>query len=62
MSGFLKTLAAPARRALEREGLTTVTALSTRREADILALHGIGPSSLPALRAALHTKGLDFKR
>jgi DNA-directed RNA polymerase alpha subunit len=60
-SGFLATLSAPARRALEHEGITTVKKLAAKREKEILALHGMGPASLPKLRAALKAAGLTFK-
>lgn len=60
-SGFLTALSAPARRALEHEGVTTVKKLAAKREKEILALHGMGPASLPALRAALKSAGLSFK-
>jgi predicted RecB family nuclease len=59
--GFLALLAAPARRALEREGINTVDRLSQFSEEEILALHGMGPGSLPKLRAALKASGLHFK-
>ncbi|MGF6846443.1 uncharacterized protein YdhG (YjbR/CyaY superfamily) [Chitinophaga sp. W3I9] len=55
------SLAAPARRALESKGIRTVQQLSKFSEADILALHGMGKSSLPKLRNALKEKGLSFK-
>lgn len=58
---FLARLAAPARRALEGAGLTTLKRLAKKREAEILALHGMGPSSLPKLRAALAEAGLGFR-
>jgi len=61
VDSFLAMLAAPARRAMEREGITTLEQLSTYGEADILKLHGMGPSSLPKLRSALAAKGLAFK-
>ena len=54
-------LAAPARRALESAGITTLAQLALRSEAEILALHGMGPSSLPKLRAALAAAGLSFR-
>lgn len=57
---FLSMLGAPARRALERAGITTLTQLSTYTETDLLALHGMGPGSLPKLRYALESKGLSF--
>ncbi|MCR8842188.1 RNA polymerase alpha subunit C-terminal domain-containing protein [Paenibacillus sp. SC116] len=60
-SGFLSLLSAPARRALEHHGITTLQQLSTHSEKEILKLHGIGPASLPTLRAALQESGLSFK-
>jgi hypothetical protein len=59
---FLSFLGAPARRALEREGITTVEQLSTFSEKDILALHGMGKSTLPKLIDALMQAGLSFKQ
>jgi DNA-directed RNA polymerase alpha subunit len=58
---FLSQLAAPARRALEREKITTAAQLSAYSRKDILRLHGIGPSSLPALQSVLQKAGLSFK-
>jgi predicted RecB family nuclease len=60
--GVLSLLSAPARRALEREGITTVEQLARYSEHDILKLHGIGPSSMPKLRNALQMQGLTFKQ
>ena len=60
--GFLSKLGAPARRALEREGLDTLVKLSKLSEKDLLKLHGVGPSTLPKLRIALKEKGLSFKK
>ncbi|WP_341225474.1 RNA polymerase alpha subunit C-terminal domain-containing protein [uncultured Arcticibacterium sp.] len=59
--GFLSLLAAPARRALENEGITTLEHLSEFTKMEILALHGMGKSSLPKLETALISKGLCFK-
>ncbi|MGG0206458.1 Uncharacterized protein BWINRA5_01606 [Bacillus mycoides] len=59
--GFLSLLSSPARRALEHHGITTEAELSKYSEKEILKLHGIGPASLPKLRAALEDKGLSFK-
>lgn len=59
-SGFLSLLAAPARRALENAGITTLTELSNHSEQEILALHGMGPKSLPTLRQALQEVDLAF--
>lgn len=60
-TGFLSTIGAPARRALEREGIDTLTQLSQHSETEILELHGLGPSTIPKLRTALEEQGMDFK-
>ncbi len=60
-SGFVAGLSAPARRALENAGITTIHQLAKYSEKDILELHGIGPSSLPKLRSALAEKHLSFR-
>jgi DNA-directed RNA polymerase alpha subunit len=60
-SGFLSVFSAPARRALENNGITTVEQLSTYTEKEILKFHGMGPASLPKLRSALEEKGLSFR-
>lgn len=56
------SLSAPARRALEHKGINTVKLLSKYSEAEILQLHGIGPSSIPKLRAVLQQAGLHFRK
>jgi hypothetical protein len=61
-SGFLATLVAPARRALERADLTTLAKLSKLSERELLELHGMGPSTLPKLRKALQEAGLSFRK
>ncbi|MBT2655447.1 RNA polymerase alpha subunit C-terminal domain-containing protein [Bacillus sp. ISL-18] len=60
-AGFLSILSAPARRALENNGITSLQQLSTYREKEILEFHGMGPASLPKLRTALKGEGLSFK-
>jgi len=60
-NGFLSLLGAPARRALENQGITTLQKLSGFTEKEILSLHGMGPSSMPKLREALAAEGLSFK-
>lgn len=59
--GFLSILGSPARRALERERITTVQQLSHYSEKEILQLHGVGPSTIPKLKVALQKAGLSFK-
>lgn len=58
---FLSLLSAPARRVLEAEGITSLKALAERSEREVLALHGMGPGSLPKLRSALKAEGLFFR-
>ncbi|MCZ7604120.1 MAG: RNA polymerase alpha subunit C-terminal domain-containing protein [Melioribacteraceae bacterium] len=60
--GFLSLLSAPARRALENKGITTLRKLSRYTENEILNLHGMGPSSIPKLKKTLNENGLSFKK
>jgi hypothetical protein len=60
-TGFLSLMSAPARRALESEGITTLRQLSKWTETELLQLHGMGPGSLPKLRSILKSEGLQFK-
>ena len=59
-SGFLALLGAPARRALENANIVSLAELARHSEQEILALHGMGPKSIPILRQALQAAGLDF--
>jgi hypothetical protein len=59
---FLSAISAPARRALESNGITTLKKLAGHSESEILKLHGIGPGSIPKLRAALAKGGLAFRK
>jgi predicted RecB family nuclease len=54
-------LAAPARRALENNGIKTVEKLSNFNEKEILGFHGMGKSSIPKLVALMKEKNLKFK-
>jgi predicted RecB family nuclease len=58
---FLSILSAPARRALENNGITSLETLSNFSEKEILQFHGIGPASLPKLRSALKDNDLSFR-
>lgn len=60
-SGLLASLSAPARRALESEGITTLKKLASYSEKDLMKLHGFGKASLPVLREELKKAGLKFK-
>lgn len=57
---FLSEFVAPARRALENEGINSAPQLARYSEREILKLHGMGPSSLSTLRRLLKEKGLKF--
>ena len=59
--GFLSMLAAPARRALENNGIATLKQLSKFTEDEVLKFHGMGRSSIPKLKAALAESNLSFK-
>ncbi len=61
-SGFLFELSAPARRAIASKGIKTLQQLSRYTQNEILALHGIGPSSMSILIKALAKEKLHFKR
>ncbi|MBC7937750.1 MAG: hypothetical protein H7Y86_20565 [Rhizobacter sp.] len=60
--GFLSNISAPARRALENEGINKLKQLAKYSEQDLLQLHGFGPASLPILKAALQDAGLTFHK
>lgn len=51
--GFPSNLSAPARRALQRAGITTPAELATWTESDLLGLHGVGPKAVAILRPLL---------
>jgi DNA-directed RNA polymerase alpha subunit len=61
-SGFLSLISAPARRALQNEGIHTLQQLSKYSETELMALHGFGKTTLPKLENALHAKGLSFRK
>jgi hypothetical protein len=56
--GFLSLIPAPARRALEREAIRSLAKLATYSEKEVLALHGMGPSSIPKLGQVLNENKL----
>lgn len=60
--GLFSRIAAPARRALTNAGITSLQQLAGYTQTEILALHGMGPSSVPKLHKALQEANLDFKK
>ena len=60
-TGFLSRLSNPARNSLLHHGVDSIHKLAGYTEKEILALHGIGKASLPALKQSLADEGLQFK-
>lgn len=56
----MEEFAAPAQRALEAAGFTNLEKLSTAREAEVKALHGIGPNAVKKLKELLSKHNLSF--
>lgn len=54
-------ISAPARRALEANGITGITDLKRWTRADLSALHGMGPHALVRIEAAMKKARVTFK-
>jgi predicted flap endonuclease-1-like 5' DNA nuclease len=54
-------VAKPAQRALAGAGVRSLADLACWREADVAALHGMGPKALGALREAMAAEGRRFR-
>jgi DNA-directed RNA polymerase alpha subunit len=61
-TGFLSSLPAPARHALEGAGIKTLVQLSKMTGPELLKLHGMGPDAVGKIRVALKAEGLYFKK
>lgn len=57
---FMGLISAPARRALENNGISTLTELARKTEKQVLAYHGMGPNAVAKLKEALAERGLTF--
>lgn len=57
----LPRIGRPATRALEQIGVSTLEQVAGRSEAELLALHGVGPRAVRMLREALADAGLAFR-
>ncbi len=55
-------LSRPAQRALERAGIRRLKDLAEWTEKDLLSLHGVGPTAIPPLKAAMKKLGIQFKK
>ncbi len=62
VTDFLAGLSAPARRALQNNGIKTIKDLSKLTETEVLQLHGIGKTAIPILQKSLKEKGLSFRK
>ena len=58
---FPRGLATPALHALAGAGLTTLERVTTVTEAELLAMHGMGPKAVRILRDALRLRGLTLR-
>jgi uncharacterized protein YdhG (YjbR/CyaY superfamily) len=61
-SDFPKGIGAPALRALVDAKIRSLAKLATRTEAEVAALHGMGPKALGALKRAMRARHLSFKK
>jgi predicted Fe-Mo cluster-binding NifX family protein len=55
-------LAKPAQRALANAGIKSLAQLAKKTEAEIAALHGMGPNAIATLKRALAANRLSFSR
>lgn len=53
-------IGAPARRALHEHGIADLDALASRPREEVASLHGIGPTAVARLSAALAERGVDW--
>lgn len=60
--GFMSDLSAPAQRALINKKISSLQVLASYTEKEILALHGIGKTAIPKLKAELLKAKLSFKQ
>ena len=60
-AAFPRGVSGPALRALHAAGVRSVGDLAGWTEADLAALHGMGPKALGLLRAALAQQGRRFR-
>jgi DNA-directed RNA polymerase alpha subunit len=61
-ANFLTKLGAPARRALENNGILSLEKLSYYTEVELLQFHGLGKSSIPKIISMLSEQGLHLKK
>ena len=57
----LPAVGRPAANALDLAGITTLEQVAEHTEAELLALHGVGPKAARILREALAARGLAMR-
>ena len=57
----LPKIAAPAQRALQSAGISTLKQLSKISRKELMQLHGMGPNAVAKLEEALKANGLSFR-
>ncbi len=57
----LPRIGAPASRALATVGVTRLEHVAAMREAEVMALHGVGLKAIRLLRTAMAERGLAFR-
>jgi predicted flap endonuclease-1-like 5' DNA nuclease len=57
----LPEISGPVNGALTEAGITTLEQVADHTEAELLALHGVGPKGIRLLRQALTEAGLQFR-
>ncbi|WP_420125954.1 DNA-binding protein [Longimicrobium sp.] len=60
-AAFPAGMGGPSLRALHGAGVRSMAGLEDRTEAELLALHGMGPKALGILRDALAASGRQFR-
>ena len=56
-----RSIGAPATRAMRAAGLTSLESLGAVTEAELSAMHGVGPVAIARLREALEDAGLSYR-
>lgn len=59
--GFPRAIGRPATGALLAAGCTDLAQLDGMTEAELLAMHGVGPKAVAVLREALAQRGLSLR-
>ena len=60
-NGWLAAISAPARRAMEAAGITSLILLSAHTEKEIAEMHGVGPKVIRIMKEWLNKQGFSFK-